>query len=360
MPLSHHTISMLTNILVDECVSIREAINTMDKAGIGLCVCVNSDKEVVGVFTDGDFRRVVLNNTSLEEKIGTVANKDFIYVNQDYTEIEIKEIFEKSVVQHVPVIENKRLIGLITEEDFFGIKRTKRTNQNLNIPVVIMAGGKGTRMDPFTRILPKALIPIENKPICKKIMDDMHQYGIQDFYLSVYEKSKMIRAYFQDAGLDYKLNYIEESMPLGTAGGIKPLQNVDYDNIFVTNCDIFFTCNYESIFNFHIEQNNDLTLVASMKNYQVPYGVCELTTNGNLSKINEKPEYNMLVNTGLYVLKTRALELIPDNTYFDMTDFISSLTTNNHKVGVFPISDSEWTDVGQWDKYQSYLNQKYE
>ena len=157
-----------------------------------------------------------------------------------------------------------------------------------------MAGGKGMRLDPFTRILPKALIPLKNDPIIKVIMDMFGNYGMQDFYITLNDKAKMIKAYFHDHDSDYNLNFIDEGKPLGTAGSLKFLQGKIKEPFFVSNCDIIIKNDYGKIFNFHQDKKNALTLVGSMQHHTVPYGVCEIEKGGDLITIREKPEYEII------------------------------------------------------------------
>ena len=334
---------------------IRGAIKQMDKGGMGFCVCVDNNEKVIGVISDGDFRRAILKGIQLDEPIENIMNQDFLYVNKNFKQREIDEIFTGDFARHVPVIDNGKLLDIITEESFYGIKREKR-KPSLNNAVVIMAGGKGTRLDPFTRILPKPLIPLGDEPIIKVIMDEFVSYGMKEFHVTLNDKSRMIKSYFHDHDSEYNLNFIEEGKPLGTAGSLKLLQRKLKNPFFVTNCDIIIKSDYEKIFKFHQERNNALTLVGSMQHHTVPYGVCEIENGGDLIRIYEKPEYDFLTNTGLYILDQDVLNFIPDNTYFDMTDLIATIQDDGLRVGVFPISEKSWIDVGQWEDYNKIID----
>jgi|SaaInlLV_10m_DNA_4_1040232.scaffolds.fasta_scaffold22485_2 CBS domain-containing protein len=184
----------INKLKVKQNTTIREALKQMDEAGIGFCVTVNDNDTVMGVLSDGDFRRAILNDIGLDENISLIENKKFLSVGEQYTKAQVDDIFNNSVVQHIPIIENSFLIDVITEESFYGIDKTMLKNK-LNQSVVIMAGGKGARLDPFTRILPKPLIPIGDDPILKLIMDEFKIYSIDDFYITLNDKSKMISNY---------------------------------------------------------------------------------------------------------------------------------------------------------------------
>ncbi len=336
--------------------SIRNTVKQMDKGGIGFCVCVDDEDKVIGVISDGNFRRAVLNGVPLNENVDKIINRNFKYLLKNYTKKDVKDIFTNTVAQHIPVLDDGKLIDIITERSFFGIESGKN-KRVLNNQVVIMAGGKGNRLDPFTRILPKPLIPIGNDPVIKVIMDEFRKFGMSNFYISLNEKSRMVKAYFQDYDLDYHIEYIEEDKPLGTAGSLKFLEGKMKESFFVTNCDVIIKNDYANILKFHHERQYALTLVGSMQQYTIPYGICDIDNGGVLKGIREKPEYDFLVNTGLYLLEPAILQYIPENKYFDMTDLINKIQDNGLKVGVFPISEKSWIDVGQWAEYKNTIKE---
>ena len=346
----------LKKYIVQQDQNIRDAIKAMDNGGIGFVVCVDSNKNVIGVIANGDFRRAVLNGISLDENILKITNRNFVYLKQGYSRENVLSLFRNTVVQHIPVLRNGKLVEIITEEAFYDIKGEKKSKNLPKVPVVIMAGGKGTRLDPFTRILPKPLIPIGDKPMIEVIMAEFAKYGLTDFYISVNHKAQMIKAYFKDQDIGYKIRYIDENQPLGTAGGLKSLENKIDSTFFVSNCDIIIKDDYYKIYKFHEDNKFDLTLVASMQHHTVPYGVCEIENNGHLKKIKEKPEYDFLVNAGMYVLHPSICELIPKNEHFDMINLISSAQKKGLSVGVYPISEKPYIDIGQLAEYKKNLN----
>ena len=331
--------------------SIRMAVKHMDEGGIGFCVCVDSRDVVVGIISDGDFRRSVLEGCKLDESVERILNKDFVSVSKDYDRRKLEDVFEHKMVQHIPVINEGILVEIITKEDLLWVdKNTERAS--LGNPVVIMAGGKGTRLDPFTRILPKPLIPLGDDPVIKVIMDGFRRFGMDNFFITLNDKGRMIKAYFSDHELDYRITYVEEDKPLGTAGALRYSKGTFDVPFFVSNCDIIVKTDYKALRDFHEEGSYDMTLVGSMQHYTIPYGVCEINNGGMLAKILEKPEYDYLVNTGLYFLNPEILDSIPENTYFDMPDLISAVQAHGLKVGVFPVSAKSWIDVGQWGEYK--------
>lgn len=334
---------------------IRIAIKKMDEGGIGLIVCVNDKNEVLGIVTDGDFRRAVLNGISLERTIMDISNTKYLYLYKDYSDEDVKSKFILTGGKPIPVIKNKKLSDIITEEKYFKENEPLHTEKSMDIPVVIMAGGKGTRLDPFTRVLPKPLIPIGNQTIIELIMEKFSKFGVNDFHISINHKGKMIKAYFEDNTHKYRISFIEEPKPLGTAGSLKYIHSKLKGDILVSNCDIIIDADYQDIYEFHKDNNFDLTIIASMQHHKVPYGVCEIENGGHLQKLIEKPEYDFLVNTGFYVLNSKILPYIPDDTYFDMTDLIELLKTKKMNVGVYPVSEKSWIDIGQWQEYREAL-----
>jgi len=336
--------------------NIRSSVKLLDKGGIGFCICVDEKDTVVGVISDGDFRRAILNGIKLDESVDKIMNHKFMYLKNNYEKREVEEIFSNNVTKHIPVLKNGKLLEIITEESFYGLKR-KRKKPEMSNPVVIMAGGKGARLDPFTRILPKPLIPMGDDPVIKVIMDNFSEFSMNDFYITLNDKGKMIKAYFQDHNLGYNLKFIEEEKPLGTTGSLKLLQGEIGGSFFVSNCDIIINCDYSHIYKYHKERKNALTMVGTMQHYTVPYGVCEIENGGDLIAIREKPEYDFLTNTGLYILEPLVLKLIPENKYFDMTDLIVKVKEKGLPVGVFPVSKKAWIDVGQWTEYRDAIEQ---
>ncbi len=180
-------------------------------------------------------------------------------------------------------------------------------------------------------------------------------YGCDDFYLSLNYKSNIIRAYFSDFEHAYKINYILENKPLGTAGSLHLLRNKIKKTFFVSNCDILIEADYADILKFHNERRNKITLVSSMKNFSIPYGICEMKNGGILKNIKEKPEFDFFVTTGMYVLDKTVLNDIPKNKFYNMTDLVSDYLKKGHKIGVYPISEKSWLDMGQFEAFHETL-----
>jgi dTDP-glucose pyrophosphorylase len=351
----------LDRYIILENESIRNSIKKLDIEQINFLAISNSKKEIIGVFTMGDFRRYVLRGLDINENISRIINKKFKFLKDKFSVAQATEIFNHDgTISDLPVLgKNKELINVVYRSDYKLNPRKGFKSSLKDVPVVIMAGGKGKRLDPFTRVLPKSLIPIGNEPVIKIIMDKFKNFGFNKFQISINDKGQMIKSYFSDNDLPYKIKFIKEQTPLGTAGSLSKISNQRKGAIFVSNCDIVINNDYKIIYDFHVTGRYDLTLVASMRNYKIPYGVCNLDKNGKFKDIKEKPEYDFLVNTGMYIVNSTLIKIIPKNTYFDMTDLISKAKKNNFKIGVFPVSQESWYDIGQWSEYNKNVDKIY-
>lgn len=345
-----------SNITVNFRETIRVAFKKEALSKRKFVLVVDDNTKVIGIVTDGDFRRAIWKSISLEEPIDTITNRNFIYFSENYNLDDVKEKFSSTNMLQIPILRDRILVDIIFRKDF-DKSELRLSKAKLNLPVVIMAGGIGKRLDPFTRILPKPLIPIGEKPVIEIIMEKFAEYGITHFYVSLNHKARMIKAFFEDNADQYNISYIEEDKPLGTAGALRFLENKIESPFFVTNCDIIIDDeNYDKIYKFHKEGNYSLTLVGSMQHHVVPYGVCEIESSGELKEIREKPVYDFLVNTGMYILNPDVLEYIPANEYFDITDLITAIKLTGKRIGVYPISEKSWIDIGQWSEYKESLN----
>lgn len=346
----------MKNITIYPTAAIREAMEALGKSGEKILLVVDDNYTLIGSLTDGDIRRYILKEQDLAGTIENIYNKNPIFVFQnDYNLANIKRIFLNNKIDVLPIVDNgRKLVDYLTWEKIFGSEK-RNEDKKLNIPTVIMAGGAGTRLEPFTKVLPKPLIPVDGKPVIDYIIDKFSAYGISKFYLTLNYMSKVLRAYFEEKNSNYKIEVVEENEPRGTAGSLKLLSDKLDRPFFVSNCDIVIEADYADLYQFHVKNKFDITLVASAKEFHIPYGICELNVNGNLEKIKEKPKYNFLVNTGLYVLNPDIIKFIPDTGLFHITHLIDRIRETEGTVGVYPVSENAWIDVGQWAEYRKAL-----
>lgn len=344
----------LKKILASPQLPIKQALRLMEETGGKILFIKDSRHKLLGTVSDGDIRRWILENKSLSRSVSAAMNKNPISLKVGYSIDEAKNLMVTNRIECVPVLDNNdRIVSAIWWTELFETK--PKTHKTLNMPVIIMAGGEGKRLAPFTKILPKPLMPIGDKPIAEIIIERFAEYGCREFYLSVNYKSNLIKAYFSDFKHDYKINYLIEDKPLGTAGSLHMLKDKIHDTFCVSNCDVLIEADYADIMEFHKANYNKITLVGSVKHYTIPYGVCKIKSGGGLKSIDEKPEYDFLVNTGMYILEPETLNLIPAGKLYHITDLINKYLKIGAKVGVYPISEKFWLDMGQWEELQDML-----
>ena len=343
----------MKNITISRNITIRQAMKTLNKTAEKCLLVVDESEKLLGTLTDGDIRRTILAGCDFSDTIGNSFCTDptILYFGK-YNKNKAIELLQRKKLDLIPVInENCQIVDYIT---WSKLGKTYEKNQyplSENL-VVIMAGGKGTRLEPFTKVLPKLLVPIHEKPVIEHIIERFTNIGVNKIILSINYKARITKAYFQELKPKYTIEFIEETQPLGTAGSLKQLFGKFKHPFFVTNCDIIIDANYSSVYDFHKKEKNDITLVASAKEYIIPYGTCELNSSGHLSHINEKPQFDFLINTGLYVLNPDVLTIIPENKFYHITNLIEDAKNQGKKIGVFPIDDDAWIDIGQWSEYK--------
>ena len=226
-----------------------------------------------------------------------------------------------------------------------------------------MAGGKGTRLAPFTNILPKPLIPINNKPIIELIIDKFKSAGAKEFHITVNYKAEMIKAYFDYTEYNSIINYINEEKFLGTAGSLRLLPDDFPETFFLTNCDILVKANYSDILKHHKASGSDITIIGCNQTITIPYGVIRVSDENCLVKIDEKPKLNFVVNTGMYVLEKEVVKYIKENTLYHITDLINDIKEHGGKVSVYLVDEDSWIDIGQWEEYRKSvdkINEKWD
>ena len=346
----------MKEFLIQKSCTIIEALKRMSKSGEKSLIVVNHNEKLLGILSDGDLRRAILNKKKLTENISKIYNSNSFYLFENSYDLEnLKKKALKQKIYFIPILNrNKKVTNLLTSTDLFSENKNIKT-KNKNIPVVIMAGGLGTRLEPFTKVLPKPLIPIDGKPIIDHIIESFKNSGSNTFYITLNYKSKILKSYFEELNHKYKIFFLEQKKPLGTAGALFLLKNRIAKNFFVTNSDIILNTDYIDLYNFHIESKNDITLVVAAKEYEIPYGSCEISSNGNLLKINEKPKYNFLINSGLYLLNNKILKLLKKNNKIDMNELIELAIEKKFKIKIYPVSDKQWIDVGQWVEYKKIV-----
>jgi len=338
----------LTDIQVAPETSIVQALAQMDRAARQILLVTDEAGRLVGTVTDGDVRRALLEGVNLREPVVRIMNRRPKVLPVGASPETARQMMLRYGIRHVPFLDEEgRVVEMIEWQDLFTAKMEKRPES-----VVIMAGGKGTRLDPFTKILPKPMIPLRDKPMIEVIMERFYRQGFSHFILCLGYKAEIIRLYFNGNGRPYTVEFVEEEKPLGTAGALSLLDNRLRDTFLLSNCDIIAEIDYASLIDYHRKRRHDLTVVGALKEFVVPYGV--LRPVNDRFEIEEKPNFHFLVNTGLYVLEPSVLPLVAKGCPIDMPDLITLAQARGLRVGVFP-HHGRWFDVGQWDEYQQTL-----
>jgi len=380
------------NYLISENSTIKNAINLLNKNKDKCLIVVDKKNTLKGTITDGDIRRALVQGKILNNNIKKVykKNPEKIYLNK-YLENDKSDAFFKKIKEHkvLPIVNKKKKIVNILNWTSFS--NNKKYNSK-NIKVVIMSGGEGRRLFPYTVVVPKPLVPVNEKAIIDHIIEKFENIGINNFYLTVNYKMNLLKAYFsqqktiidhiiekfENIGINnfyltvnYKMNllkayfsqqkkikikFINEKKPLGTAGSLSFFQKKIKESFFVTNCDSLIIYDYNSIYKYHNDKQLDLTIVAAKKIHYIPYGVCILSDKGLLNSINEKPKYDFLINTGFYIVNPRILKFIKKNKHLNMDDFINILLKKKMRVGVYSINENSWLDFGQWNVFNNSSN----
>lgn len=334
--------------------TVRDAMQVMDRSGDRVVLITDEGGVLLGIMTDGDVRRYILDGRSLDAAVTQSMNPQPITATDSVSAQEARDRMQAGHIECVPLVDDAgHLTGAMWWRDMFEGRR--RQPEQLGMPVVIMAGGQGSRLQPFTNILPKPLLPIGQRTILEMIMDRFGQFGCDPFYLSVNYKADLIKAYLADVEMPWNVDYIQESQPLGTAGSLSLLKGRLDRTFFVTNCDIVVDADYGDIARHHRESGNLITLVSSMRHMTVPYGVCEVSKGGQLARINEKPHFDYLVSTGFYVMEPEVVEGIADDTMIHVTDIINEYLESGRPVGVYPVSEMSWFDIGEFGSLEETL-----
>ena len=339
--------------------NLKKTLNNIKNNRARCSVIVDKNFFLVGTITDGDIRKKILKGKiNLKQKVRNICNKRPKFLLKDsLNSKKLRRLFIKSKYDVVPIVDrNKIVIDVIFKEDFLKKNKIKKKYvKSLNAIVVIMAGGFGNRLDPITKIIPKPLVPVKNQTVIELITNSFYKSGLKNFYYSVGYKKEIIKAYFKDQITKYKIKFISEKKPLGTAGALRALIGKVKSSFFVTNCDTLFKINYNKLYSFHNKNDFDITVVVAKKFFFIPYGTCEILKNNKLNKLKEKPNFNFKVLTGMYILKPKVLKLIPNNTFFNMDQLISKSITKKLSVGCYFINDKKWTDIGQLQEYKRNL-----
>lgn len=341
----------LEKYMISPSASVRDAIDKINSTGKKAIFITDENQKLQGIFTDGDMRKFILRNGDINAPITEAMNHAPVVFHGSDLQAMKKDILERRLIVY-PVV-NKE--GQLIQAVFWNEIEEESAHSTVQaIPpetsTVIMAGGLGTRLYPYTKVLPKALIPIGDFPICTHIMQSFRKYGCSNFHLILNHKKNMIKAYYSDEKHDYSITYHDEAQFLGTAGGLYLLKGKLNDTCFVTNCDILVDVDYECVYKFHKQEHSLITIIGALRDVQIPYGVIKLDGDSYLQDIEEKPKFSFLTNVGVYVLEPEVIDTLNDGEFIHMPDLIRRYLKLGKKVSVFPVSGEQWLDMGQLEE----------
>lgn len=327
-----------------------DCLKKIETNGFGELIVINSKFKLLGSISDGDIRRSLLSNKPLVKNIKSIFNKNPVFLKNTKKNFKAKSFLMSSHINLLPIVDNQmKILKILSKKDF---DLTDKKNKN---SIVIMAGGKGLRMKPFTNIFPKALLPYKNSTIIEEIINKFMSENFNKIVIPTGFKSNLLIKHLRNEGY-HNIKFSRESKPLGTIGGLKLVEKELTQSFFLTNCDTYINTNFVDLLNFHENNKNKITVVSAIQEQKIDFGVCDLDKHKNLKQIIEKPVYKRLINTGLYVLNKNILKNIPKNKHLNTTDLINQCLKKNLKIGVYPIAFEDWKDVGNWGDYNKNIS----
>lgn len=338
--------------------TLLDAIRRMDELDRKLLIVLR-EHQFAGLISIGDVQRAILKGHELSTPVEKVLRDCFTLARELDSREDIRSRMLANRTEFMPVLnEAEELVDVIFWEDILPEVPATSTRV-LDLPVVIMAGGEGVRLRPLTSVIPKALVPLGEKAILAVIMEKFRDAGCRDFHISVNYKAEMIEFYLKQEEVEgCHCHFFREDVPLGTAGSLALLRDVLTSSFFVNNCDILIDQDYGEIYDYHKNHGSLMTMVAAIKTYRIPYGTLEMGQDGELIGLREKPEFSYFVNSGMYLLEPRVLELIADGEFLHITDLADRIREQGGRVGVFPVSEGAWTDIGEWPEYKDALSKR--
>lgn len=337
--------------IVPENSTLMDVMSVIEKNKLKIALVINDDKKLIGLITDGDIRRALLNKLTLDSEIKNILIKQPIVCNLKDSKSKILQTAIDNQIYQLPIVDdNGILVGIEIVNELLkpSIKKEK---------VVLMVGGLGTRLRPLTENIPKSMLNVGNKPILETIILNFKKYGYVNIVLSVNYKAEIIKEYFGD-GTDFgvKIEYVDENKRMGTAGALTLMKNILTDNFFVMNGDLLTNLDFSEMMDFHMKNNSIATMGLREYTFQVPYGVVNIR-DSKIICIDEKPIHDFFVNGGIYVLSKKVLKYIPENSFFDMPTLFERIVNEKLSALSYIIKDY-WLDIGRIDEYQK-ANQEY-
>lgn len=336
--------------------TIIQTMKLMDESCTKLFLVFDGEM-FLGIITNGDLQRAIIAHTPFDTPIGKVVSREgklFAHVGDNMERI--KEWMLEKRAELMPVLDNQgELADVIFWDEVLSDTPSVDNRPKIDLPVVIMAGGKGTRLKPITNVIPKPLVPVGDKTILEVIMDQFEGIGCHKFYMSVNYKANMMKYYLSQLDHRYNIEFFKEDKPLGTIGSVSLLKGKITTPFFVSNCDSINEQDYRDVWDYHVNNHNDMTIVTMVKSFKIPYGVIETGEDGLMTALKEKPEQTYQVNTGVYILNPELIDEIPRGEFFHITHLMERVQDRGGRVGCFPVSELSWKDMGEWKEYLKFI-----
>jgi len=343
--------------IVDADMTIIQTMKLMDE-GFTKTLLVFKDKHFMGIITIGDIQRAIIAHVAFDTPVANVVdNSTKRYAHVTDKREDVMAWMREKRFELMPILDEEgELVDVLFWDDVLSDEESEDKRPKIDLPVVIMAGGKGTRLKPITNVIPKPLVPVGDKTILEVIMDQFEGIGCHKFYMSVNYKADMMRYYLSQLDHKYDIEFFMEDKPLGTIGSVSLLKGKITTPFFVSNCDSINEQDYRDVWDYHVHNHNDMTIVTMVKSFKIPYGVIETGEDGLMTALKEKPEQTYQVNTGVYILNPELIDEIPEGKFFHITHLMEKVQSRGGRVGCFPVSEHSWKDMGEWPEYLKMIN----
>jgi dTDP-glucose pyrophosphorylase len=330
--------------IISQEATIQEVISCLNKSNSKIALVTDKELTLKGVITDSDIRRAVLKNIPHDSPLNFIIKTEPIVSYSWQTDSEILELMKKHNIFQIPILDDlNKVIGLKVINEILS-----QSQEDIENSVILMAGGLGKRLYPITKDIPKPLVPVNGKPILRIILDNLQDKGFFNIKVSINHKGNMIRNELSRYHRYQSVDFLEESIRLGTAGPLSLLKNTPKQPILVQNADILTTLDYASMLRYHSENKNAITMAVRREKISIPYGVVQIE-NDRINSIQEKPDHFYFANVGIYIISPEVLQKIPSQEFYDMTTLIEECVKDDIKVGSFPVHEY-WTDIGRPDE----------
>ncbi len=323
--------------------TIKQALIQLDiLAKDAILFVIDENEKLIGTLTDGDVRRGLIRGIGIDDKVESIIQSDPKYIRKGERDINKVIEYREGNFRILPIIDN--------EDKVVNVINFREIRSYLPIDAVIMAGGRGQRLQPLTDRTPKPLLRVGDKCIMERNVDRLALYGIDDFWFSVRYLGEQIASHFGDGKQrNIRIDYIWESEPLGTIGAVSKIANFAHDYILVMNSDLLTNLDYEHFYIDFIKQNADFAVATIPYQVSIPYAVLE-TIDGEINSFKEKPTYTYYSNGGIYLMKKEVLGYIPKQNHFNATDLMEKLIKENKKVISYPLL-GYWLDIGNHEDF---------